>query len=212
MDDLEALRVYFQFESVALLGHSWGGLLAMEYALRHPERVSRLILLNTAPASYADCALFVGEREANADDVEILRDLESRPGYAEGDPVARAAYDRVYFRSTLRSPEMLDRLIVNLQVNWTKEGILKAGAIGNQLWREAYESVEYDLLPALTQLRVPTLILHGDYDFIPLACATHIAAAIPGARLVVLPDCGHFSYIERPYAVREALGEFFQAS
>ena len=96
-------------------------------------------------------------------------------------------------------------------MGWTKEGILKAGAIGNQLWRETYESAGYDLLPALTQLRIPTLIVHGDYDFVPVACATHIAEAIPGASLVVLRDCGHFSYIERPDAVRSALDEFFEA-
>ncbi len=96
-------------------------------------------------------------------------------------------------------------------MGWTKEGVLKAGAIGNQLWRETYESAGYDLLPALTQLRIPTLIVHGDYDFVPVACATHIAEAIPGADLVVLRDCGHFSYIERPDEVRAALDEFFEA-
>jgi proline iminopeptidase len=141
-----------------------------------------------------------------------LRALQSRPEYVEGDPEARAACDRVYFRSTLRSPELLDRLIENLRVGWTKEGVLKAGAVGNQLWHETYESIGYDLLPALTQLRIPTLIVHGDYDFVPVACATHIAEAIPEARLVVLQDCGHFSYIEHPDAVRMALGKFFQGA
>jgi len=52
IEDLERLREYFQLESVALLGHSWGGLLAMEYAIRCPQRVSHLILMNSAPASY----------------------------------------------------------------------------------------------------------------------------------------------------------------
>jgi proline iminopeptidase len=214
MDDLEALQTYFQLDSVALLGHSWGGLLAMEYALRHPERVSHLILLNTAPASQDDCALFVREREANdLDAVETLRVLESRPGFAEGDDLeARADYYRIYFRSTLRSPELLDRLIERLRVGWTKEGVLKAGAIGNQLWRETYETADYSLLQQLSQLRIPTLIVHGDYDFVPLACATHIAEAIPGTRLSVLRDCGHFSYIERPDAVHTALSEFVPAN
>jgi proline iminopeptidase len=145
--------------------------------------------------------------------VETLRDLESRPGFAEGDDLeARAAYYRVYFRSTLRSPELLDRLTENLRVGWTKEGVLQAGAVGNRLWHETYEFTGYDLLPALTQLRIPTLIVHGDYDFVPVACATHIAEAIPEARLVVLQDCGHFSYIERPDAVCMALGKFFQGA
>jgi proline iminopeptidase len=214
MDDLDALRAYFQLESVALLGHSWGGLLAMEYALRHPERVSRLILMNTAPASYDDCALFVRERDAAAgDDIEILRALESRPGFTEGDDLeARTDYYRIYFRSTLRSPELLDQLMENLQVGWAKEGIVKAEAIGDQLCHETYESTGYNLLPALTQLRIPTLIVHGDYDFVPIACATHIAEAIPVARLMVLRDCGHFSYIERPDAVRTALDDFVLAN
>jgi proline iminopeptidase len=214
MDDLEALCAFFELESVALLGHSWGGLLAMEYAIRHPERVSHLILLNTAPASHDDCGLFQRERDAHDPDaVATLRALESRPGFAEGDDLeARAAYYRIYFRSTVRSPELLDGLIENLRENWTKESVLNAGAIGNQLWQETYESPGYDLLPALTQLRIPALVLHGDYDFVPVACATHVAEAIPLARLVVLPECGHFAYIEHPDAVRIALTDFFQDS
>jgi proline iminopeptidase len=213
MADLETLRAAMGLEHVALVGHSWGGLLAMEYALCYPDRVSHLILLNTAPASHDDCVLFEHERDAQAgDDVEILRALESRAEFVEGDPAARAEYGRVYFRSTLRSPELLDRMIDHLQVEWTKERILQAGAIGQQLWHETYESPEYDLLPMLTQLRIPTLVLHGDYDFVPVACAAHIAEAIPEARLVVIPDCGHFSYLERPTEVRQALHAFFQVS
>src|SRR6188508_1753967 len=49
--DLDAIRTWTGSDDVALLGHSWGGVLAMEYAIRHPGRVSHLILANTAPAS-----------------------------------------------------------------------------------------------------------------------------------------------------------------
>jgi proline iminopeptidase len=64
MADLERLRQHIGLESVALLGHSWGGLLAMEYATRHPERVSHPVLLNTAPASNADLLNFRNHRQA----------------------------------------------------------------------------------------------------------------------------------------------------
>jgi proline iminopeptidase len=47
--DADAVRAEAGAERVAVLGHSWGGLLAAEYAVRHPERVSHLILLNTSP-------------------------------------------------------------------------------------------------------------------------------------------------------------------
>jgi proline iminopeptidase len=211
IDDLESVRAYFGLERAALLGHSWGGLLALEYALRHPERVSHLVLMNTAPVSFEDCVLFERERDAMApDDTELLRVLESRPD-AEGDPEARAEYYRVYFRATLRPPELLDRLIDNLQTGWTYENIHKARAIGDRLWHETYESPEYNLLPKLTQLRIPTLILHGDYDFVPVACAAHIAEAVTEARLDVLRECGHFSYLERPDEVHRAISAFFHA-
>jgi proline iminopeptidase len=51
VEDLDAVRQHYRLESPALLGHSWGAVLALEYALRYPSRVSRLILMNPAPAS-----------------------------------------------------------------------------------------------------------------------------------------------------------------
>jgi proline iminopeptidase len=210
MDDLEALRASLHLERTAILGHSWGGLLAMEYALRHPERVSHLILLNTAPASHDDCTLFQHERDAKIPGgAEWLGELRSRPGFAEGDREPRVAYYRVYYGVTLRVPELLDRLIEHLQAGWTTEDVLRARAIADRLWGETYESTKYNLLPQLTRLHIPTLIVRGDYDFVPLACAAHIAEAMPSARLVVLRDCGHFSYLERPEEVRQALSAFF---
>jgi proline iminopeptidase len=179
VDDTEAPRSFLELEPVARLGHSWGGPQALEYALRHPERVSHLILMNTVITSYDDCALFVRERNANElDAVETLRVMESHPGVAEGDDLeARDARYRVYFRSTLHTPGLLDRMMEYLRMGWSKEGFLAARARGNQLWRETYESTSYTLLPALTHLHIPPLALHGDYYFVPVACATHIAEA-----------------------------------
>lgn len=207
VDDIEALRAHLGLEQIALMGHSWGGLLAMEYAIRHPGRVSRLVLLNTAPASHEDAALFIRERDGNAPGV---RELESTPAYEEGDLEAVAAASRAYFRATLRSEELLDRLIGQLHAGWTKEDVLRSRAIGGRLWAETYLRASYDLLPKLTRIGVPALVLHGDYDFIPVTCAARIAESIPDASLVVLSDCGHFSYLEQPDAVREVLTGFFR--
>jgi pimeloyl-ACP methyl ester carboxylesterase len=67
------------------------------------------------------------------------------------------------------------------------------------------------LLPELARLHVPTLVLHADSDFIPPEIADHIARAIPGARLVVLRNCGHFSYLECPDEFARAVTEFLNA-
>ncbi len=211
IQDLESLRQYFQLESVAVLGHSWGGLLAMEYAIRHPNRVSHLILMNTAPASRDDYMLLRQElpRKRAAGDVETLKALSSSAKYQQGDLETDAEYYRIHFRATLRQPEHLERVIQSLRLNFTKEGILKARAIEERLRNETWLSSEYNLLPKLKRLGIPTLVLHGDYDFIPVESAAHIAQAISGARLVVLRECGHFSYLECPDQVRKEIADFF---
>jgi len=75
---------------------------------------------------------------------------------------------------------------------------------------ETWSSPECDLLPKLKSLRIPTLVITGDHEFIPAAIAAHITQAIPNARMVTLKDCGHFSYLERPVAVRERIDAFFR--
>lgn len=89
------------------------------------------------------------------------------------------------------------------------KGILEARAVEDQLYRDTWELAGYDLLPRLGGLRIPTLVITGDHDFIPVEVAEHIARAIPGTRLVTLRDCGHFAYLESPGDVHSALDEFF---
>jgi proline iminopeptidase len=213
VEDLESLREYFQLESVAVLGHSWGGLLALEYAIRYPNRVSYLILMNTAPASHDDYMMFQQERRKSAAaDVEKLKALSSDAKYQEGDPETVAAYYRIHFRATLRQAEHIERVIESLRLSFTKEGILKAREIEDRLINETWLSSEYNLLPKLKRLSIPTLVIHGDYDFIPIECAAHIAQTIPGARFVVLSETGHFSYLESPNEVRKEIGDFFPST
>jgi proline iminopeptidase len=211
IEDIEALRTYLSLDAVALLGHSWGGLLAMVYTLRHPHRVSHLILMNTAFASRQDYLRFRQERRQRAaGDLEALQAVAASAGYREGNPQTVAEYYRLHFRATLRQPHHLESMIARLYASFTREGILKARAIEERLVNETWESTTYNLLPALEALRIPTLVIHGEDDFIPVACAAHIAQAIPGARFVLLPDCGHFSYLECPAEVGKAITDFFR--
>ena len=75
---------------------------------------------------------------------------------------------------------------------------------------DTWNAPGYDLLPKLRSLAIPTLVISGDHDFIPGEIAAHIAAAIPNAQLVMLSNCGHFAYLERPGEVRAAFNDFFQ--
>jgi proline iminopeptidase len=92
-----------------------------------------------------------------------------------------------------------------------KEGIVKARAVEDQLMRDSWQRADYDLLPKLGSLRVPTLVIVGDHDFMTTA-GEHIARAIPNAELVTAKDCGHFAFLECPDAVRQAFDAFFRPS
>lgn len=210
VEDLDALREHFRLESVALLRHSWGGLLALEYALRHPERGSGLVLMNPAPVSRADYLLLRQDRlQRAADDIEQLKARDTDAAYQAGDPDTVAAYYRIHFGRALRKPEHLEKVIQRLRSSFTREGILKARLIEERLMHETWLSSGYDLLPRLRQVSVPALVLHGDHDLIPADFAAHIAGAVPGARFIHLSDCGHFSFLECPEQVYYEIVEFF---
>src|SRR5262249_52871173 len=98
-------------------------------------------------------------------------------------------------------PDHAEIVVRRLRVHFLPEDILKARAIEDRLYSETTLSPGYDPTPRLRKLMIPTLVIHGDNDFIPLQCATNVAEAVPGARLVVLRDCGHFAFLERPAEV-----------
>jgi proline iminopeptidase len=208
--DLETVRHYYNVDSVVLLGHSWGSVLALEYALRYPQRVSCMILLNPAPASTDHYKQLRKEwLEKRAVDMDRKKAIAESDAYKEGDPDAVTAYYRIHFRPALARPADFEKIIASFRSSFTKEGILKARAIESRLMNDTWSSPEYDLLPKLKSLRIPTLVIYGDHDFIPATTADHITQAIPNARMVTLKDCGHFSYLECSAAVREHIDTFF---
>ena len=210
--DLDAVREHFQLRTTALLGHSWGTVLALEYALRHPDRVSHLILMNPAPASAADYKQFRTERlEKMGDDLDRIRAVAATDGYKEGDPEAVAAYYRIHFKAALKRPEHYEQLMARMRPSFTtKEAILEARQVEDRLMAETWSADGYDLLPKLRSLNIPALVIYGDHDFIPAFVAAHIAEAMPNARLVTMKDCGHFAYLECPGSVREEIDGFFE--
>ena len=208
--DLDALRAHLNLESIALLGHSWGGLLAMEYAIRHPERVSHLILMNTAPASHRDMLALRREwtSRRGPEQSERMTELASDPAYLAGDIAADAAYYRIHFGSTIRRRDQLDEIVRRLRLGFTPEGIVAARAIEEALYAQTWSADDYDLIPALRALRIPTLVIRGEDEFIPIEGVRRIADAITGSRSVEIAGGGHFTYLEQPELVCSTIADF----
>jgi proline iminopeptidase len=214
VDDVERVRERFSFESIVVLGHSWGCLLAMEYAIRHPGRVSHLVLMNPAPASGADAIAFRNDlaRRRTSEQNMRMDEIRSDPTFQAGDVETEAEYYRIHYATTLRNTDHLEAVVGRLRSAFSDAGIVAARAIEEKLYEDTWLRDRYDLIPALRRLDIPTLIIRGEADFVPLATVGHIADAIPGSRLVVLPECGHFAYLEQPDKTCAVISAFLTAS
>lgn len=185
--DLDALVARWEAAPATLLGFSWGGLLALLYAVRHPDRVGRLALV--APAGVAASYRLEFERRfgARARDQRLVAERQRlvASGLQQRDPEAyqRRAFELAvapYFRDPERA-----RGLRTFRVN---------GRTQQEVWRSLGS---YDLRPALERLAVPALVLHGRHDPLPLESSEEIARRL-GAPLVVFEDSGHALYVEEP--------------
>ena len=209
MDDLDAIVGRTSVQRVALLGHSFGGLLAAEYATRRPDRLSQLILLHSGPVSRAGRAALTAEITARTtpETASRMATIVADPAYLAGDIALEAERYRLHFARTIRDRRVLDEVVGRLRRAFTPAGIVAARAIENRLYQETWERPDYDLLPALRRLRIPALVVHATEDFVPGWIATELAEAIPGARLATV-EASHFSFVERPAEVRSIIGSF----
>src|SRR5262245_26889722 len=137
IEDIDRVRGHFGLEAPALLGHSWGAVLALEYALRYPTRVSRLILMNPAPASASDVAAFrKAYLEKLGADMDQQRAIASSAAYLAGDPDTVVARYRVHFKPAFARIDSYETLMTAMKaafVSQGKEGIVKARAVEDNL-------------------------------------------------------------------------------
>jgi pimeloyl-ACP methyl ester carboxylesterase len=120
---------------------------------------------------------------------------------------------RIHFRHALARGEDYEKLMKTMATGFSAqgaEGILKARAVEERLMVETWHRPDSDLTSRLRRLRIPTLLITGERDFIPVKISENIARAIPDARLVTIRGCGHFACLECASEVRDALDDFFQ--
>jgi pimeloyl-ACP methyl ester carboxylesterase len=178
-------------ERFTLVGLSLGGYLAFEVMRRAPERVERLALLDTTAAADSDA-----RRAGRLADIATVE--------AGGiDALIPQLPGRWLLRAHQQRPDL-----VALMASMARS----IGADGQRNQQRAMLG-RPDSLGDLGGVRVPTLVLCGADDAVtPLVDHEAIAARIQGARLVVVPECGHLSAIEQPAAVTAALSAWLAES
>jgi proline iminopeptidase len=216
VEDLAALVRELALEPLTLVGYSWGGLLALLYAIAAADGFRddglvftasasapapvRMVLITPAPATTAFRAQFSAElaRRQREPWIAEERAAIAASGLRERDPAAYAK--RIfelgvagYFKDPARARELTPfRVIARVQ-------------------QSVWESLAgYDLTAKLALVEAPTLVIHGAHDAIPLASSSLIASALPNGELVVLDESAHVPYVEGEAAFFAAVREFLQ--
>jgi proline iminopeptidase len=233
VEDLGAIAIELGLDPLHIVGYSWGGLLAMLYSIaasgwgagsqlvpsaapaqRSGSDEARdrpvpkaaespvpspqsLVLIDPAPITRQHREQFETEfsrRQQSPVILEMRAELVAS-GLRERDPEAyrQRGFELSvagYFANPARAHDLTPFRVV--------------GRVQQSVWASLGD---FDLTPALAHVAIPTLIVHGREDPIPLESSQAAAQALR-ARLVVLDDCGHVPYVEQPQSLFDAVREF----
>jgi proline iminopeptidase len=204
--DADALRQRLGFERWAVIGHSFGGHVALEYALRYPDSLSHLVLLDTGGDSRwsrRNAADLLAKRGYRPEKVELVRRFfngEIEPKEMFG---ALMRFGDAYYSH----PSVWHVVREMMQGEWRSkvrgEPLVFAG---RQLLKG------WTVMDRLGEITIPTLVMAGRDDFLfPPESQAELAAGIPNARLRIIEGAGHNAHSEQTAEVMEAVRDFISA-
>ena len=217
VEDLEAVRTATGSERVALLGHSWGARVATAYLIRHPSRVTAVVLsapgeipVGTDPprgnpvtrlGSRERVGLYLALAQPRNLFTYALTAADPRQAHRlASDREMDRRFARIYRRTTSAlfcDPALADRL----------------GTDGVGFYAHQVPQLRPDREPpvdrtALSSVTAPVLVVKPACDYLPWRLAADYRDTVPTARLVMLPDAGHQAYLEQPAAYAELVRDF----
>ncbi len=205
--DVDALRRHLGLEKAMLMGWSHGGMVALEYAIRYPDSLSKLILFDTS-AYFGE---FLSDVEASVqafknepwfeDSLDALK-KEWAGEYQTDEDMGRLwqREKKFYFKKfDVRAQAYAER---------TKDTLIKIAPL--RVFNEK-EAPSFDLRPQLEKINVPTLIIVGRHDFITnVEMAKEMVARIPNAQMEVFEESGHYGFVEEPEKFYRVVKEFVE--
>ena len=197
VDDLEALRNHLKLDRITLIGHSWGGMLSMEYAARHPEQAERLILLSPGGPTSKFFTYFgdnIGVRLTDEDKKEkaLLDSLKQNnlkgiwPGYF---------FDR---KRALATKPM------------DSSGLFGQPGVSKYAIRD-FVSTEGERVRLLKNYKGPVHIIQGRQDPVGESTVYEIKDVLPQAKVHFIEKCGHMPWFENEAQVKEFYDLIFEA-
>lgn len=209
-DDIERLRVHLQLDQIDLVGHSNGGTIALAYAERYPTAVRKLILVTHWLAGYDDSAEWK----------RFLEERRERPAYAKALAAFKATADRAPDAPPLSDDEWYKNLVDSLSFyvgDVQNHYPIFVEAMGvpsrwvGKMQSAADKKKPLELYAGLDKVTAKTLCIGCSEDPVCSENASRVTAeGIPGAKLVVVREVGHFPWIEQPDEFFPAIRDFIE--
>jgi pimeloyl-ACP methyl ester carboxylesterase len=197
---LEQLMDCWGIGQAALIGISMGGSIAVGYALRHPERVSRMVLVGSYgiqdKAPYHAMSYFLVRAPWLMD---ALWAMTRGSRWA-----ARYSLNNIMFNPNARTEELVDEVLKAMQ-NLNSQKAFGQMQRDEILWK----GLKTNYTPSLSELHMPVLLVHGEKDIgVPVRYAQRAAKQIPNARLEAIPNAGHWTQRDYPELFNRLVLEF----
>ena len=196
VEEVDAVRDALGLDQVHVLGHSWGGMLGMQYAAGRPEGLVSLIAESSPPSVPAWMPEVARLRSELPPDVEATLREHEEAGTTDS-PEYEEAVMVFYKRHLCRIEPWPDWLVecfalleANPEVYHSMNGPSEFHVIGT--------ISDWDITPQLGQIQVPTLIFSGRYDEVTPASTVAAHHAIPGSEYVVMEESSHMAQAEQP--------------
>ncbi len=205
IEDIEAIRRRLELGKVHIIAHSWGGLLGMKYAIRYPDRLRSLVLLNSMPPSWElwqqENNMLAG-RATTRDSLDRQAVMQSGL-LAEDYSEAVEKLLKISFRSQFYNRKMADRLSFYIPEDYRKRSSLFANLMP--------ELSSYSLVDDLKKISSPTFIVYGDQEPASELSAPVLQKEIPYARMAIIKQSGHFPFIEHQDELLNLIKDFLDS-
>lgn len=203
VDELEEVRQKLGLEDYYLLGHSWGGLLAQEYAVKYGQHLKAVIIESMIDNLDEYTVNINREREEmfSPAQVEYMRECETEENF--DDAMYQELVAKLYSVYLIRHPGKM--AAGTLSARRILKYTITSKAIMNSCGRQVNE---WDFRDRLGQITLPTLLTVGEFDTMPLDAVRRMHKTLKNSRMVVTPDGGHCHHIDNPQAFFSSLYKF----
>jgi proline iminopeptidase len=206
--DADAVRRALGLNTVDVMGHSFGGILAQAYAIKYPSTVRRLILASTGSSASRINADFKLIKDSLAPTLRAQIDALELKGIIGADGAQLPEYRK------LADEAEATYEYVGRPPQWDGHDDAIGWDVLNEIWGSRSDFhidgnlAGFDLVPALRNLQMPTLIILGDHDLVSTATAGETHGAIRHSKVIVLPHSGHMTFVDQTDAFLRDVSDF----